>query len=257
MPTPAIPVELWRARVRPLDPAFLVPADRRRWDELTMAADRDRLATAVRLRNHVLRAHGHPTQVCRWCAVCRSAGHGAIRAPGPLSWRMSVSHADEMVVIAYAESASIELGVDIEQIARFRPEMAPFVLGRGEAGGGAVELAETWTAKEAVLKAAGCGLHVNPTALAVRRRAPGGAAVGVLTPHPLLAPVRDRPGVLTDVTTTLGLDRAAWRAALFVLGVTRIDLRVRPFTGEGTPARRAPGGHCCSTPGDPASRTCC
>ena len=38
-----------RTRVRPLDPAFLPPADRRRWEEFVAPEDRNRLATAVLL----------------------------------------------------------------------------------------------------------------------------------------------------------------------------------------------------------------
>lgn len=250
-------VELWRTRVRPLDPGFLPPADRKRWETFIDPADRNRLASAVLLRDHILQTHGQPTRITRWCPVCRSDQHGGIRPPVGATWRLSVSHAADVVVIAYAGSAVVELGVDVEQVVRFRPELARFVLAPGEPGTGPAALAETWTAKEAVLKAAGCGLHVNPTSLEIRRseREPG--RVRVLTPHEFLRPIRDLPGIVLDVTAPLGLDPAAWRAALFVLGATEPEVRVRTFTDAETPAPPGPGGRCCSNPEDPASRTCC
>lgn len=227
-------VELWQTQVRSLDPAFLAPADRRRWDEFVLSPDRDRLATAALLRDHVLRSHGHPTRITRWCPVCRSDRHGGVRPPDAAAWRLSVSHAGDVVVIAYADSAVVELGVDLEQVARFRPDMTRFVQGPRERRRGPADLARTWTAKEAVLKAAGCGLHVNPTALEIRRseREPSHARVRVRTPHPLLQPVRDLPGIVIDVTAPLGLDPAVWRAAVFVLGSTRVALRVHALSDD-------------------------
>lgn len=245
-------VELWRARVRPLDPAFLPAGDRQRWEQFVLPADRDRLATAVRLRDHLLRAHGHPTRVTRWCPACGSDQHGGIRPPGDATWRLSVSHAEDLVVIAYADSAVVALGVDVEQVARFGPELAQYVLGPGESDRTPSALAETWTAKEAVLKAAGCGLQVSPIELTIRRsaRKSGAARVGVLTRHPLLRPIRDLPGLLTDITTPLGLDPATWRAALFVLGATQVDLRVRTFTDP-----QAPGAPTAAAPPRPSPAT--
>lgn len=227
-------VELWRTRVRSLDPAFLAPTDRRRWDEFVLAPDRDRLATAALLRDHVLRRHGRPTTVARWCAVCRSDRHGGVRPPDTATWRLSVSHAGDVVVIAYADSAVVELGVDVERVARFRPDMARFVQGPGERRRGPLDLARAWTLKEAVLKAAGCGLHVSPTSLEIRhsRRDPSRARVRVRTSHPLLQPVRDLPGIATDVTAPLGLDPAMWRAALFVLGATRVEVEVHALPDD-------------------------
>lgn len=235
-PEPGTPplVELWRTAVRPLDPGFLAPADRRRWSEFVMPTDRHRLATAVLLRDHILRTHSHATTVTRWCPVCRSDQHGGIRPPGSATWRLSVSHAGDLVVIAYAESGVSALGVDVEQIARFSPDIARFVLAPEERRSGPAALAETWTAKEAVLKAAGCGLHVSPTALEIRQE-----HVRVLSSHELLRPLRDLPGTVLDATTLLKLDPAAWRAALFVLGAEQPTVRVRTLDGPKAPGAAA------------------
>ncbi|MEV6399600.1 4'-phosphopantetheinyl transferase superfamily protein [Streptomyces sp. NPDC051907] len=105
--------------------------------------------------------------------VCKHCGgpHGKPQPPDPL--RMSLSHSGGRVVVALAHSTAV--GVDIEEIGPYAPDVAQRVLAPQERVVlGALPAAERpagfiryWTRKEALLKSTGDGLAVAPELLRV------------------------------------------------------------------------------------------
>jgi 4'-phosphopantetheinyl transferase len=115
--------------------------------------------------------HGKPT-----IAFPIPAGSSRVGADGTAarSWQVSISRCPGFAVVALSDSVSI--GVDVESIERlsrasidavaFHPdELAEL----SRLGADAASRARTilWTRKEAVLKATGHGLRIDPTALSV------------------------------------------------------------------------------------------
>lgn len=72
----------------------------------------------------------------------------------------NISHSGGWLAVGVAASGRI--GIDIETTPALEPEMAARILHPQDlpASGGA--LVQVWTAKEALLKAAGCGLRIEP-----------------------------------------------------------------------------------------------
>jgi hypothetical protein len=90
-------------------------------------------------------------------------------------------------------------------------------------------LCGVWTAKEAVLKALGCGLHVSMTDIEIAGSVPGShdPAVRARGTDPRLRPLHDRPFRLIDMTDVVSdtcEKEGPLRAALMVLGATDIRL---------------------------------
>ncbi|MDO9397599.1 MAG: 4'-phosphopantetheinyl transferase superfamily protein [Herbiconiux sp.] len=138
------------------------------------------------------------------CPVCGGDDHGrpeAVDADGAFAAHVSLSRAGAH--LALAASARTPIGIDVESIAAVRaapldaafdpPELAAFARTEAEAPADAARRrAEAWAAKEAVLKAAGTGLRIDPQSLGLDW--PAGHA------HPVLARSSDpriRPAAVT------------------------------------------------------------
>jgi 4'-phosphopantetheinyl transferase len=115
----------------------------------------------------------------RVCPRCGSAGHGipsvVVRdVPGPAAVSLSRT-AGVAVAAVWLGSAGRRVGVDVERVAGFRGAgIADVLLHPDERALGPRDLATTWVRKEALLKAAGTGLAVDPASVRVSsaRKAP-------------------------------------------------------------------------------------
>jgi 4'-phosphopantetheinyl transferase len=156
--------------------AVLDPVEQSRLSAFARSADRDRYATAAALvRVLVGRAIGvtpAAVPVDRTCRTC-GAGHGRPRVTAPLA--VSVTHAGARVGVAVAQGPTAVLdgaGVGIDVSAPTERStvvsVASSILAPTERAWAADDpdaLVRLWTAKEAVLKAAGVGLSVDPAAV--------------------------------------------------------------------------------------------
>jgi 4'-phosphopantetheinyl transferase len=213
---------------------LLDPGERARLDRAA-PADRDAVASALLLaRLAVAEACAvapDAVRVRRRCARCGSAAHGvpvADRADsGPVP-HLSLSRGGDLVVVALSGAGPV--GVDVEPVRRAgadprapagdapraRPgdDLARVVRAPGEPpAAGSHGLLRTWARTEAVLKAAGTGLSVDPRALRVSDAA-GRPAVRVVDPAPAPA-LEPAPGTcwwLRDLD--VGADHVAALAAL-------------------------------------------
>jgi 4'-phosphopantetheinyl transferase len=163
----------WATPVGP-DPALsalLDDVEQARYDRLRRPADRDRFLTAHALARLVLgrRLGRHPAAL-RLRSQCGQCGgpHGKPRmAFGELE--LSLTHAGERVGVAVA---SVPVGIDVEDLALTRVDQAlaaqvlsPAELDRWLAlppGRRVGSLLRAWTRGEAVVKALGVGLDVDP-----------------------------------------------------------------------------------------------
>jgi len=95
------------------------------------------------------------------CPRCGSDRHGRPYLPGRGDLDVSRSRARGVPIVALARGARV--GVDVEAVddARFG-EVADVLLHAQERAAGAQEVALTWVRKEALLKALGTGLSVDP-----------------------------------------------------------------------------------------------
>ncbi len=110
----------------------------------------------------------------RRCTTCGSGRHGKPSIADHPGWTYSLSYTREVAVLALARD--VEVGVDIEHVEESDFGGFPRVtLAEGEIGGffgldGAELLgarAQVWARKEAILKATGHGLVVDPTEIVV------------------------------------------------------------------------------------------
>jgi 4'-phosphopantetheinyl transferase len=222
--SPAPLLRVRSATVRPavaLGPALT--ADERTRVDRAAPADRDAVASAVLLaRRAVAEACGvqpGAVRLRRRCPRCGSTGHGAPWAErsddGPVP-RLSMSRTTDLVVVALA---GFPVGVDVERAggaddALADETLAGVALAEGEQpAAGPDGVLRSWVRKEAVLKATGTGLSVDPRALRVSD------AAG----HPLVTaagPVAPPDGArwwLTDLD--LGAGHVAALAAALAPGV--------------------------------------
>jgi 4'-phosphopantetheinyl transferase len=101
------------------------------------------------------------------CRTCGEAAHGKPVLEHPV---LHVSLSASRTAVAVAVSGAAPVGVDVEQV-----DLAAFdgftgvVLGAGEQADDAAARARAWTRKEAVLKATGHGLAVDPREVDVSR----------------------------------------------------------------------------------------
>lgn len=129
------------------------------------------------------------------CPQCGATDHGALRATlagAADDSPVYVSLARAGGLLAVAVTGAGPVGIDLESVADLaRSPVAGVMLSAAEAAGWAAlgrqptptELAVVWTSKEAVLKAAGVGLRVDPRDLTVV----ADAATGILGARRLAA----------------------------------------------------------------------
>lgn len=155
--------------------------------DLLDAAERAR-ADRKRAPSPFVTAHAHVRRVLgdllgvdpaslafdRHCPTCGSTQHGKPTIVGHPQWSYSLSYTDALAVVAVAQGP--ELGVDVEHVTEadfggfaqvtLAPEEADGFAGHeGEALLAA--RAQVWARKEAILKATGHGLVVDPTEVLV------------------------------------------------------------------------------------------
>ncbi|WP_406282070.1 4'-phosphopantetheinyl transferase family protein [Embleya sp. NBC_00896] len=165
---------VWWARPEPDAPAraWLDAAERARYDRYRRPADQARFGTARALARRVLadRLGVRPADVTfdTTCRLCGCSQGKPRLAAGPAGLDFSISHAGERVVLAVVEGA--EVGVDVERIVAVEGTMSAAELAaqaRLSAAERAVDAITRWTRKEALLKAYGLGLTVDPRRLTV------------------------------------------------------------------------------------------
>lgn len=221
------PIRVRRADVVPADAVVprLTRGERARVDRAA-PADRDAVATSLLLARlavaEACEVDPGTVRVRRRCPRCGSAAHGvplADRADGGPVPRLSLSRGGDLVVVALSDAGAV--GVDVEPVHPVGEEprarhdgLAGVVLAPGEPpADGAHGLLRTWARTEAVLKAAGTGLAVDPRALRVSDAA-GRPQVQVVDPAAAAA-LTPAPGTrwwLTDLD--VGADHVAALATL-------------------------------------------
>ncbi|HYN29389.1 MAG TPA: 4'-phosphopantetheinyl transferase superfamily protein [Dermatophilaceae bacterium] len=177
-------------------------------------------------------------RIGRSCPGCGSADHGrpvllAARAV-PLSLSLSLARAPGLVAAATSDAGPV--GIDVEAADRTAFDgFADVALHPAESAATPGQRARTWARKEAVLKAAGAGLRVDPRLLVVT--------------DPASAPaVRSGPGLDPDRLWLTDLDLPAGYAGCLALAapapaavVVTSGAATRTAGGAGPPPA-APGG---------------
>ncbi|NYJ07939.1 4'-phosphopantetheinyl transferase family protein [Petropleomorpha daqingensis] len=199
--------QVWWARTSDASPALdglLAADDLARRARLRQDGDRRRttVATAVArsLLGTALGVAPAEVPIDRTCPEC-GAPHGKPRvAGGP---QFSVSHADDVVVVAVHAARAV--GVDVEAVARCTPDLAAVLPGHAA---GPEALARAWVRAEAVAKATGQGLggEAAPARVAlVDLPAPAGfaAALAVLGSGPVRVHTHDAAGLLAQSSRRL------------------------------------------------------
>lgn len=190
-PVPPV-LRVRRAAVRPAAAfaAALTPDERTRVDRAA-PGDRDAVATVLLLaRSAVAEASDvapDAVRVRRRCPRCGSTHHGVPRAEradgGPVP-HLSLTRTADLVVVALGD---VLVGVDAERAGSTAPGLSAVALADGEVvAAGPDGLLRTWVRKEAVLKAAGTGLSVDPRSLTVSDATgrPHVASTGPAAPPP-------------------------------------------------------------------------
>lgn len=189
----------WTGDVRAEHEALLDTPERRRLATFRRDDDRSRYVTGCALTRLALglRQDRHPAavEIDRTCPSCGEP-HGPPRVAGGPA--ISVAHSGELVAVAFAFAggAGVRVGIDVERIddAAGVVELAGEpVLSEAEGrqlhalphAARHAALLRFWTRKQAVLKATGDGLRVEPSAVAVS--GPGAP--------PRLLGFRGRPGL--------------------------------------------------------------
>lgn len=157
-------------------------------------------------------APGQGYQLERSCAGCGSIEHGAIRVGGPRVWA-SVSRAQGWRLVAACDTGPV--GVDVEPGGSVSAAVVRAVaLHPLEAVADDAQATRIWVRKEAVLKAFGLGLTVDPRRMRLSHpdELPRVLDTGLVTGSD------PRPGTLSDPPPSPGLaDRStqvgAYRAA--------------------------------------------
>ncbi len=152
---------MWWATARPVDAALLDAAAQRRLARMRHPADRARHATAVRLGDLLVRAHAGPG-----ARVVRPRGMAPRVGGGDPPLHISAAHAGSHVAVALGPSP---VGVDVEPLdadaGAVESALSPAETRSLAALGGAqrrVAGLRIWVRKEAVLKATGRGMTLDP-----------------------------------------------------------------------------------------------
>ncbi|WP_418275510.1 4'-phosphopantetheinyl transferase family protein [Isoptericola jiangsuensis] len=172
LPAPGL-VHVWwvpTSAVAQVDRGILSASERERESRLLRAADRDRFVVGAALVRRLAgllsgTAPGRAV-VERRCRHC-DGDHGPPRLPGV---EISVTHAGGWVGLACARDGLV--GLDVEEPGRDLTELAGTVLAPDESCT-TDDLTTRWTRKEAVLKATGLGLTIDPRAVVVEELGSG------------------------------------------------------------------------------------
>lgn len=189
--------------VAQVDRAGLSASERERESRLLRGPDRARFlvgAALVRRLSGALSGTAPELAVVdRRCRRCGGGHHGPPRIPGV---EISITHAGGWVGLACARDGLI--GLDVEESGRDLAELSASVLGDGEVCG-VEELTTRWTRKEAVLKATGLGLAVDPREVVVEESPRGPRVVAfALWPEPdrwRLHALTGPPGMTASLAT--------------------------------------------------------
>lgn len=127
----------------------------------------------------------HEHRIDHLCATCGGDDHGRPVLHGAA---LHVSLSRTRTAVAVAVSADAPVGIDVEQVAAAGFDgFDDVALAAGERAGDAQARARAWSRKEAVLKARGTGLSVDPRTVDVRRDRTGDAYVLDVPTSPALA----------------------------------------------------------------------
>ena len=228
------------ADVPPAD--WLDETERDRFDRLLKVQDRRVFVTSrMLLKTMVGRLADTPPELVRLAYPCprcgRSHGRPVVVAPhAAVRWHVSISHTSRQVIVAATDAGPV--GVDVERSAATAFEGFDGVaLTNAEAAevqhcapaARAKARAVYWARKEAVLKATGYGLAVDPAALEVSAPYLPAALTAWHADKPLAAPAQ-----ITDVP--VGDDHVA---AVAVLSPAHCEvvLRAPPRSGRGKGGR--------------------
>jgi 4'-phosphopantetheinyl transferase len=177
------PFELWCVNLAPVADesalALLDAHERARAARFHFERDRGRYVAAhIALRRLLAQRTGRPAD----SLVIEAGPYGKPSLAGPARCAFSLSHSDELALVALADDG--EIGVDLERV---RPlsdldglERQCLTLGERQLLASlapddrTIAFLRRWTRKEACLKALGTGLHVEPSSFAV------GDEVGVM-----------------------------------------------------------------------------
>lgn len=187
---------------------LLDDGERRQWVRHVDDTARDAFLVGHALTRLVVGAHtGTPARAVRFAAVCRRCGgdHGKPTVIGADAVQVSLSHCSGLVAVAVAQRRAV--GVDVEQVA---PRVAGIIEPALTAAERAVVRAlpadrqpdaatRYWVRKEAVLKATGHGLTVEPRRLTVSAPSEAPRLLGWTVPGSRWAEVH-----LADVPAPVG-----------------------------------------------------
>lgn len=124
------------------------------------------------VRVEVSRLCGVAVESVRLTRLCPRCGSGVHGVPSVIPWSpsappsVSLSHSTRLTAVVVALGGAV--GIDVEEIDSFADSrLASVVLHELEQGDAPVDLATTWVRKEALLKAAGYGLALDPRTVRV------------------------------------------------------------------------------------------
>lgn len=170
---------------------------------------------------------GHDVVVTRRCRRCGSSDHGRPEVEDQPDVGLSLARTGGHAVVAVAVGAGV--GIDVERLDADVDRLADVALGPHDVPTvDGHDVLRTWTRKEAVLKAVGVGLLVDPADV--------GVSAGAVHPRVVAwssKVVADpRPVTLLDLAATHGLP-AGLVGCLAVTGRSRGPVEVVPATSAG------------------------
>ena len=179
-------------------------------------------ALVRRLLGELLEREPASLSFARRCTTCRSELHGKPSLVDVPGWHFSLSYTNSLAVVVAAEGT--EVGVDTEDLTDADFEgFAGATLSRDEVGAFSslsgrdllIARARVWARKEAVLKATGHGLVVDPSEVLVS---------GPHDPPALVAWQADEPAPPAVALADLDLTTARHRAAVAALTESPLEI---------------------------------